>query len=309
MRNFNRFTFTMCSIITLTACTTGPTDKFSDPNKIDSLSTAVECELREAFGVTDITGVQANDPKRPIDPDSWTVSYSITETSQLVGTASVDALKWIVPANVDRLLIGGDASISQSREMSGKVQINMNLIHLHDLKCDDPQKARLTPKSKYDIAKWINQIMHITGKGETIAVGKADKKNSDKVKTFGYTVTVVTDGNIGAGPDFANGKFVTLGTLRAENKSTEIVDFAFSEVEEPGPQDVRVTNFPSTIPPGPAPPKKATGPVLGNVKPSENLRQMLKSNPYRIPAFNLQRNNDTIYQLQNEGNRSDPRRN
>ena len=281
MKKSNAF---LCSLLLLGGCTTGP-------NKIAALSDAIECELQAAFGVSDDKEVVAKDSKDWFNPDDWTVSYSITEESYLIGTASADAFKWIVPANVDRFILGSNASISRSKDLNGKLQINMNLVHLRSLKCGDP-KLKITPKSKYDIAKWIHQVRQVRDKST----------KEDKVHSFGYTVTVITDDNIGAGPDFADGKFFALGTLKAENKSTEIVDFAFSEIAPPpSPQAVRVTNFPSgNIPPATKPNATKAPGQLVKPGPSKSTLDQLRLSPYSIPTQNLELNNNLIYQLQGD---------
>jgi hypothetical protein len=244
--------------LALSSCVSAVDNKIDDGTTVAKLSSEIECELKAAF--------PPPDPKDKKSP-RWTVTYAITENVTDSGIARLDVINWIVPANVDRFILGGGASIAGEKERNAKAEFNVNLIKSDEIACEDP---KVTPR--FRLQGWTDQV----------------KAMGDRTKSFGYTVAVTVDGNANITADFANGRAVGLGTVAGGRKTIETIDFAFSRVTEDQPLDVYVTNFPPGLG-AQLPAKRKTGvrapsPVSGSL--------------YEIPVGNIQQNRFTIQQLQ-----------
>ncbi|MBV7519071.1 hypothetical protein [Ensifer sp. ENS12] len=244
--------------LALSSCVSAVDNKIDDGTTVAKLSSEIECELKAAFPPPD-----PKDKKAP----RWTVTYAITENVKDSGIARLDVINWIVPANVDRFILGGGASIYGEKERNAKAEFNVNLSETEKIACEEP---KVTPK--FRLQGWTDQV----------------KAMGDRTRSFGYTVAVTVDGNANITADFANGRAVGLGTVAGGRKTIETIDFAFSRVTDDQPLEVYVTNFPPGLG-AQLPPKRQTG-VRAPLPVSGSL--------YEIPAGNIQQNRFTIQQLQ-----------
>jgi hypothetical protein len=252
-----RFTGAAISIaMTLSGCVSAVDNSIDDASTIARLSTDIECELKAAFP-----------PPGPKDKKTvarWTVTYSITENVKDSGTARLDVLNWIVPANVDKFILGGGASIYGEKERNAKAEFSLDLSKSDEIACSEP---KITPRFK--LQNWTDQVRNM----------------GDRTDSFGYTVAVTVEGNANITGDFANGRAVGLGTIAGGRKTVETIDFAFSRVSTPQPLQVFVTNFPAGAPAQIPPIRRVDSPPV-----SRSL--------YEIPPQNLQQNRFMIQQLQ-----------
>ncbi len=254
--------------VALAGCTSITGGVTNDPNAISNLSNEIECELETAFSSI----APKNDD---LNFRTWTVTYTITNNVEDSASLSVDVLKWVIPANIDRLVLGGGGRVSRVSTRNAKAEFSLNLARGEQCSAAQLHHTNPSARPKFRVRDWAEKIANSTRIADS----------------FGYSLEVVTDRTAGITPDIEDGRVSGAATLAGGSKFKQTVDFAFSPIA--GPPEailVTVTNFPS----GGGAAITGKG-IPARVRPKETG---VEPATRQIPFQNLQQNRAIIQQLQ-----------
>ncbi|PSH65158.1 hypothetical protein [Phyllobacterium sophorae] len=253
--------FLSAALLLQSGCTSINGGVINDPYAISKLSAEIECELRFAFN-----RIQ---PKNSMDFQVWTVTYTVTNNVKDTAAAGVDVLKWVIPANIDRLVFGGAGEISRVATRNAKAEYSLKLAE--NVAC--PERVTRNDqnfRAKFRVGDWVEKIANA----------------SKAANSFGYSIEVATEASIGVTSEADDGRVSGAASIGGGSKFTQTVDFAFSRLAPPaGPMPVVVTNFP------------AAGPGVAQ-RPSRRRPVVQQPSFGGIPQENLEQNRAIIQQLQ-----------
>lgn len=208
-------------LLSVAGCSSVPDFPDEGPGAIGRLARQIDCELAAS--------VAARKNQSLIDPNKWVVTYSITDKARESASLSLNALKWIVPANIETLVVGGSLDAGRGSERTGVAEYSANLGKLRTTECADVKGSIIVPED-FKFGQWYDQIVD----------------GGRKPTSFGYTVEVEIAAAVGVRADIADGRFGVSPGLGGRKSATRTVAFAFTENIDAPPQEVFVVNFPSS---------------------------------------------------------------
>lgn len=213
------------SATTLVGCTTIPSMPDEQAADMNALADKIQCEISKSFQDTSVTS--------GYNYSGWGATYSITRNTTQSAGASLNPLKWISPAGVDKLVYNANGGADREFYRNAKVDYSVNVLK----KNDSCQKAKAyksfsVSPADFGLREWVSKISHTNGK---------------QLSSFSYSVRVTLTINGGIGGEFANGKWSADTGLSGKRTTLQTVDFTFSPAPPTsGPLSVKIVNWPKS---------------------------------------------------------------
>jgi hypothetical protein len=109
----------LVSMLSLAGCNALPSMPDDRPEDIVKLADLIECEILAAFKGSAKTQLQ--------NFDDWAATYTITQNATNTAGAGIDAIKWIAPAGVNRLIFDADAGVSREAYRWGRAEYTVRV--------------------------------------------------------------------------------------------------------------------------------------------------------------------------------------
>lgn len=264
-----RYCFFLIAVF-ISGCSAIPHFEDEEKEGIAKLSSAVECEILLAFNNIH--------PNNDFDVNQWIASYTITSEAEDSAAAGADPLGWIIPANVDKLVLNAGASLDRVATRTGTAEYSLRLNKSTSEVCSDAARApfAVTP-ADFRLRTWVDQVSNATV----------------TPNVFSYSVDVVVTAAAHLSTDVNEHRFSGTFGASGRRKVTRTVDFAFAQIPNPQPAKVFVTNFPgANQPTRKAPTKvhlKAGGAPAGEAIPPAAL-ELTRS---QLLQFRIMRSNNS----------------
>ncbi|MGO6685626.1 hypothetical protein [Rhizobium leguminosarum] len=250
-------------LLSVVGCTSAPQFDDEEAESLSELSMMVKCQALTAF--------QTLPQPSPFDLTNWYVTFSITKQTKESAALGVDPFDWILPTNLDKLVLHGNASLGRVSTRNAKVEYTEKLNTPYADFCPGSNGKKLSIQPvDFKVGAWARQL-------------SATNTTPD---SFGYTVDVVVTVGGGLNAELAKRRLSGTTGFNGERETTRTIDFAFSQAPDPRGSKVYVTNMPiGGIAPSGGKPKNAS---------------ILRSVPQRsgIPAEVIQQNRQILQQLQ-----------
>ncbi|MGV1766078.1 hypothetical protein [Rhizobium rhizogenes] len=239
-----------------------PTLPDDEPGDLAAISDAIRCEIGKAY----LEAPQAA-PKFA----DWYATYEITRLGESSVSVGADPLEWLIPAKLDKLVLGANAGVGAKSSRNGKAKFSVKLAEGDPDACarvSSQNKIKLDA-TKLKIHEWLEQV----------AIAKTEPNS------FSYSVSLDVTESAGLTSKIADGSFNSESGLSGSYKTTRTVDFAFATNPSTTPLQVYVTNLTG----GSQKRKPLVGTRSEAVKPTGSST---------IPQRVLDLNNDSLLQLQ-----------